>query len=238
MPRNRFLYHEMSCLPNSSGGDRRLPPGINQASWEVIISNKDRLKRGPFEEILLRHSFEALYCAVDLLSKEQISAVNEENFERFLRAIPDAALEFAGWRLNKTQIKYCVKKHPDTILYYSPALLNSSQLRHCTERSPDIALLRAAGHLEPDDLVRVCFVPDALGLDPALLENAFRLAPHHFNLLLKNPNTRDALARIVTSKNLVDPATVVSNLLQASQSMSETELADAAAVFREIASLI
>ena len=82
------------------------------------------------------------------------------------------------------------------------------------------------------------FTKNAVGLDPVLLENAHRLAPHHFGPLLKNPNTSDALARIVTSGNLIEPATVVTNLLQASQSLSADELTEAASVFREIASRI
>lgn len=238
MARTRLLYHEISFLSNSSGNGQGLPPGVDQASWEVILANRDQLNRGPFEEILVRHPFETLYCAVDLLTNEQISAVNDESFDRFLRAIPDAALEFAGWKFNKTQLKYCVKNFPNTILYYAPSLLTTSQLRRCAARFPDGALLRAASLLAPDDLVSLCLNKDALGLDQALLENAHRLAPNHFRLLLINPHTRDALARIVANGNLIEPATVVSTLLQASQSMSETELADAASVFTEIASRI
>lgn len=236
--RTRRLYHEMILLPNPDGEVQHLPPGLDQASWEVIIANKNRLKRGPFDEILAQYPFETLYCAVDLLSNNQISSVNDESFERFLRAIPDIALEFAGWKLSKTQIRYCVKNHPNTILFYAPALLTPSQLRRCTEKSPETALLRAASQLVPDDLVSVCFIPIALGLDQALLENAYRLAPHHFALLLKNPNTRDALARIFTGGNLKEPVIVITNLLKGRESLSEAEYADAESVIREITSRI
>lgn len=219
-------------------GDERLPHGIDQASWEVIVANSKRLKRGPFDAILAQFPYETLYCACARLSKDQILRIDDTTFDRFVRSRPDTAIEYVGWRLNRTQVKFCFNNHPNTILWYAPSRLNPSQLHWCAVSAPDLARLRAASLLTPYDLVRVCFHRDDIGPDLALLVNARRLSPNHFVLLLKNSYTREALARIVTDKNLVDPGTVMAGLLQAIQRLTVSEKADAESVVRGIASLI
>lgn len=238
------MYHSQVFLfdppfPLSSYlGDERLPSGIDQASWEVIVAYAKTLKRGPFDAILAQYPFETLYCACARLSKDQISRIDDATFDRFFRARPDTALEYVGWRVNMSQVEFCYYNHPNTILYYAPSRLNPSQLHRCAARTPDIARFRAASLLKPGDLVRVCFHQDDIGPDRALLENAWRLSLNHFVLLLKNPYTREALARIVTDQKLVDPATVMPKLLQAIQGLSEKEKADAESVVRGMASWI
>jgi len=217
-------------------GDERLPPGINQASWEVIVANTQRLKRGPFDAILAQYPFETLYCAVERLSKVQLLRIDDATFDRFLRSRPDVALEYVGWRLNRSQVKFCFNNHPNTILYFAPSRLNPSQLHLCAVRTPHIARFRAASLLKPHDLVSVCMHQDAIGPDCALLKNAWRLSPDDFVRLLKTPYTCEALARIVTDENLVDPVTVMRSLLQAGQCLSKPEKTEAESVFKGIVS--
>jgi len=164
--------------------------------------------------------------------------IDDATFDRFLRSRPDAALEYAGWRLNMAQVEFCYINHPNTILCFAPNRLNHSQLHRCAARAPGLARVRAADLLTPADLVRVCRLQGPIEPDLALLKNAWRLSPKHFVLLLNPPYTLEALARIVTDKNLVAPGTVANSLLEARQSLSESEKAKADSVFKGIASWI